>query len=130
MDCVYADFVSAAIFSRAEPVNIANAIIGPDTVIAPSDQPLPGSLAAQFAIDQRHMVPVGIRLQVGVWTPTVPVPAIMPFPPPELVADRSVLSPSIAPNARFDRLLESPQSAFETTLAPLRAAEFLELLPL
>ena len=106
MDCVYADFVSAAIFLGMETVNIANAIKGPDTVIAPSDQPLPGSLAAQFAIDRRHMVPVEIRLQVGVWTATVPVPAIMPFPPSELVVDRSVLSASIVPNARRDWLLE------------------------
>ena len=130
MDCVYADFVSAAIFLGVETVNIANAIKGPDMVIAPPDKPLPGSLAAQFSIDQWHMVPVGIRLQVAVWRPTVPVPAIMLFPPPERAVARSVLSASIAPNARFDRLLESPQSAVETMLAPLRAAELLELLSL
>ena len=107
MDCVYADFVSAAIFLGAEPVNIANAIIGPDTVITPPDQPLPGGLAANFSIDRRHMVQVGIRLQVDVWTATVPtVPAIMSFQPPELMVARSVLSASIVPDARRDRLLE------------------------
>jgi hypothetical protein len=131
MDCVYADFVSAAIFLGAEPVYIANAIIGPDTVITPPDQPLPGSLAANFSIDRWHMVPVGIRLQVDVWTATLPtVPAIMPLPPSELMVARSVLLASIVPNARRDRLLEWPQSAFKATLVPLCAAEFLELLPL
>lgn len=104
MDCVYADFVSAAIFSRAEPVNIANAVVGADTAIAPPDQLLPGGLAAQFAIDRWRIVPVRIRLQVDVWMAAVP--AIMPLPPLELLVARSVLSASIMPNARRDRLLE------------------------
>lgn len=104
MDCVYADCVSAAIFSRAEPVNIANAVIGADTAIAPPDQLLPGGLAAQFAIDRWRIVPVRIRLQVDVWMAAVP--AIMPLPPPELMVARFVLSASIVPNARRDRLLE------------------------
>lgn len=104
MDCVYADCVSAAIFSRAEPVNIANAVVGADTAIAPPDQLLPGGLAAQFAIDRWRIVPVRIRLQIDVWMAAVP--AIMPLPPPELVVARSVLSASIVPNARRNRLLE------------------------
>lgn len=104
MDCVYADCVSAAIFSRAEPVNIANAVIGADTAIAPPDQLLPGGLAAQFAIDRWRIVPVRIRLQIDVWMAAVP--AIMPLPPLELLVARSVLSASIMPNAQRDRLLE------------------------
>ena len=107
MDCVYADCVSAAIFSRAEPVDIANAVVGADTAIAPPDQLLPGGLAAQFAIDRWRIVPVRIRLQVDVWMAAMAaVPAIMPLPPLELLVARSVLSASIMPNARRDRLLE------------------------
>ncbi len=106
MDCAYADFVSAAIFSRAEPVDIANAVIGPDAVKAPPDHLLPGGLTAQFAIDRWHIVPVWIRLQIDVGMAAMPVPAIMPLPPPELMLARSVLSASIVPNARRDRLLK------------------------
>jgi hypothetical protein len=107
MDCAYADFVSAAIFSRAEPVNIANAVVGADTTIAPPDQLLPGGLAVQFAIDRWRIVPVGIRLQIDVGMAAMPtVPAIMPLTPPELMVARSVLSASIVPDARRDRLLE------------------------